>query len=50
MEYVSKCPHCGRILEKAPELEPVQLEPEAPKNNWNPTVTRRRQGKSGHVF
>ncbi len=31
MEYVSKCPHCGRILEKAPELEPVQLEPEAPK-------------------
>ena len=45
MEYVSKCPHCGRILEKAPELEPVQLEPEAPKKQLEPDSNPPAAGK-----
>ena len=49
MEYVSQCPHCGRVLEKAPELEPVRLEPDAP-NNWNRTGIRRWPGRNGLAF
>ena len=26
MEYVSQCPHCGKVLERAPDLEPIQRE------------------------
>ena len=36
MEYVSQCPHCGKILENAPEMEPVRLETDAPKKQLDP--------------
>lgn len=36
MEYVSQCPHCGKILEEAPEMDPVRLEPDAPKKQLDP--------------
>ena len=45
MEYVSQCPHCGRVLEKAPELEPVRLEPDAPKKQLEPDRNPPMAGK-----
>ncbi len=29
MEYVSQCPNCGYVLEKAPKMEPIQLDTDA---------------------
>ncbi len=45
MEYISQCPHCGRVLEKAPELEPVRLEPDAPKKQLEPDTNPPVKGK-----
>ena len=45
MEYVSQCPHCGRVLEKAPEMEPVRLEPDAPKKQLEPDSNPPAAGK-----
>ncbi len=45
MEYVSQCPHCGRVLEKAPEMEPVRLEPDAPKKQLEPDNNPPSAGK-----
>lgn len=45
MEYVSQCPHCGRVLEKVPEMEPVRLEPDAPKRQLEPDNNPPAAGK-----
>ena len=45
MEYVSKCQHCGRVLEKAPELEPVRLELDAPQKELEPDSNPPAAGK-----
>ena len=45
MEYVSQCPHCGRVLEKVPEMEPVRLEPDAPKKQLEPDNNPPAAGK-----
>lgn len=45
MEYVSQCPHCGRVLEKVPEMEPVRLEPDAPKRQLEPDNNPLAAGK-----
>ena len=45
MEYVSQCPHCGRVLEKVPEMEPVQLEPDAPTRQLEPDNNPPAAGK-----
>lgn len=45
MEYVSQCPHCGRVLEKVPEMEPVRLEPAAPKRQLEPDNNPPAAGK-----
>lgn len=45
MEYVSQCPHCGRVLEKVPEMEPVRLEPDAPKRQLEPDNNPPATGK-----
>ena len=45
MEYVFQCPHCGRVLEKAPEMEPVRLEPDAPKKQLEPDGNPPTAGK-----
>lgn len=37
MEYVSQCPHCGRVLEKAPEMEPLCLDSDPPKKQLKST-------------
>ncbi|MFR3666074.1 hypothetical protein [Flintibacter sp.] len=31
MDYVPQCPHCGKVLERAPDLEPIQREYSADK-------------------
>lgn len=31
IEYVPQCPHCGKVLERAPDLEPIQREYSADK-------------------
>lgn len=36
MEYVPQCPHCGKILERAPDLEPIQREYSAPQKPLEP--------------
>ena len=36
MEYVPQCPHCGKVLEQAPDLEPIQRECSAPKKPLEP--------------
>ena len=36
MEYVPQCPHCGKVLEQAPELEPIQREYSAPQQPLEP--------------
>ncbi len=36
MEYVPQCPHCGQILEQAPDLEPIQREYSAPQKPLEP--------------
>ena len=45
MEYVSQCPHCGRVLEKVPEMKPVRLEPDAPKRQLEPDNNPPAAGK-----
>lgn len=45
MEYVPQCPHCGRVLEKVPEMEPVRLEPDAPKKQLEPDNNPPAAGK-----
>lgn len=45
MEYVPQCPHCGRVLEKVPEMEPVRLEPDAPKRQLEPDNNPPAAGK-----
>ena len=45
MEYVSQCPHCGRVLEKALEMEPVRLESDAPKKQLEPDRNPPTAGK-----
>ena len=45
MEYVFQCQHCGRVLEKAPEMEPVRLEPDAPKKQLEPDGNPPTAGK-----
>ena len=45
MEYVSQCPHCGRVLEKVPEIEPIRLEPDAPKRQLEPDNNPPAAGK-----
>lgn len=36
MEYVPQCPHCGKVLERAPDLEPIQREYSAPQKPLEP--------------
>ena len=36
MDYVPQCPHCGRVLEQPPELEPVHPEASEPKQPLGP--------------
>ena len=36
MEYVPQCPHCGKVLERAPDLEPIQREYSADKQPLEP--------------
>lgn len=36
MEYVPQCPGCGKILEQAPDLEPVQMESNVPEKQLEP--------------
>lgn len=36
MEYVPQCPHCGQVLEDAPDLEPIQREYSAPQKPLAP--------------
>ena len=31
MEYVPQCPYCGQILEQPPELEPIQMQADTPR-------------------
>lgn len=45
MEYVGKCPHCGRVLEKAPVMEPIRLEADAPKKQLDSNYIPPVQGK-----
>lgn len=45
MEYVSQCPHCGRVLEKVPEMEPVRLDPDTPKKQLDPDSNPPVAGK-----
>ncbi|MFR1707198.1 hypothetical protein [Eubacterium callanderi] len=36
MEYVPQCPHCGKVLEQAPDLEPIQREYSATRKPLEP--------------
>lgn len=45
MEYVGKCPHCGSVLEKAPDMEPIRLEADAPKKQLDSNYIPPVQGK-----
>lgn len=36
MDYVPQCPHCGKVLERAPDLEPIQREYSAGKQPLKP--------------
>lgn len=45
MEYVSKCPHCGCVLEKAPEMEPLNLDSDAPAKKLGPVDHLPAPGK-----
>lgn len=45
MEYVPQCPHCGQILEQAPELEPLHLEEDAPNKPLAPALALPAPGK-----
>ena len=36
MEYVPQCPHCGQVLEQAPDFEPIQRECSVPKKPLEP--------------
>jgi hypothetical protein len=45
MEYVSQCPYCKKVLEKAPELKPVRMEKEAPKKQLEPDSNPPEAGK-----
>ncbi len=36
MDYVPQCPHCGKVLERAPDLEPIQREYSADKQPLEP--------------
>ncbi len=45
MEYVSRCPHCGFALEKAPELAPIRGESDEPKKPLEPAKDLPAPGK-----
>ncbi len=45
MAYVPQCPHCGQVLETAPELEPIHPENDLPKQRLEPTDDLPRPGK-----
>ncbi len=36
MDYIPQCPHCGKVLERAPDLEPIQREYSADKQPLEP--------------
>lgn len=50
MEYVSQCPHCGYVLEKAPEMEPFQLDSDAPQKQLGPADDLPAPGKKWPCF
>lgn len=45
MEYVSQCPHCGCVLEKAPKLEPICPESNTPIQALEPAKDLPAPGK-----
>ena len=49
MEYAPQCPHCGKVLEQAPDLSPSRGNTAQPGNRWNRPMTYLPRAASGPV-